>query len=150
MKDINFKRVYLGTLLIMASLSVCLTAEKFYWQYWPFVPSIVHSIKVTNPGKVVCPGENMTYEVDIDRKIPGPVTVKRQLVNSQVISLPEAKLPAKPLGRQLVSAYAPTPRSADYGTWYMRWTAEYPIGPNGRIVQVSKDSEEYRVVFCQE
>jgi hypothetical protein len=136
--------------LLTAIIILSLNGERWYWKYWPMTPAIVYGIKVTNPGKTVCPGQPMTYEVDIDRKLKGPVTIKRQLVNSAVITLPSSEPPEKPLGRQIVPAQVPTSRAADYGEWFMRWTAEYELGPEkNRTETISMNSDKYHVVSCE-
>jgi hypothetical protein len=141
------KKILWSAILVVVILLV-MNGEKWYWAYYPFKPAILHSIKVTNPNKTVCAGEVMAYDVDIDKKMDVPVTVKRQLINSRVITLTPSQPPWKPLGRQTVPAFAATSKGDDPGVWWMRWTAEYEIGPNGRIVPVHGRSDEYRVIDC--
>lgn len=124
-----------------------LWAEKLYWAYWPFNPITIHQVKVTNDP--VCAGMNMIYEMDIIKHMPIAPTVKRQLVNSYIIDYPIIEPPEKKTGRQKVPAVLHIPSFVDPGMYYMRWTAAYDIGPNGRKISVTVESPPFTVRKCE-
>lgn len=135
-------------IIIMTAVLLVTNGERWYWSYYPFKPAILHSIKITNPEKTVCRGQLMTYDVDIDKKMDVPVTIKRQLVNSRVVTINPENPPWKPLGRKIYHNAIMVSPFDDLGEWWMRWTAEYEVGPNGRIVPVHGESDKYIVVDC--
>lgn len=156
---LSMRVVFKFCLLVMTFFVVIGWTETFYWKYWPFTPAIVYSssnektpfpiLKVTNPNKTVCAGSDMTYVVDIDKKMNVPYKIKRSLVDSSLIMYPVSEPPRKELGRQLVKAAIHVPRSADRSKWFMTWTVEYEIGPEGkRIIPINAVSEKFTVVDC--
>ncbi len=144
------KKVIRNILIVMGLLSIILTAEKWYWAYWPFDPAMVYSITVTNPNKQVCAGTDLTYVVDIDKKMNVPVTVKRVLVNSVETVLKSSTPSFRGMGRMKVSINVPIGQFHERGDGFMRWTAEYEIGPNKRIISRHMNSDTYRVVGCDD
>lgn len=142
------KRLMFYLLCIAVFLITTSTLEKWYWRYWPFEPAVIHSITVTNPNKEVCAGDDMTYLVEVTKTLDVPCTVKRTLINSQMLFYAPIQPPRKPLGYQHVSASIHVPRGADYREYYMGFTIDYEIGPEKRIVSVSKNSEKFRVIQC--
>jgi hypothetical protein len=146
-KEINTKRVFLILVIIITVLAVIATAEKYYWRYWPFEPLVVHSIKVTNPGKTVLVGTLMLYDVNFDKNMDVNCVVKRQLVNHSVINYEPIDPPRKPTGKnQTTPSSIQVPGGTDAAQWFMRWTAECKVGPEERIIAVKKDSEMFTVV----
>jgi hypothetical protein len=137
-------------LMILVFINSATFLEDAYWKYWPFDPATIHSITVTNPGKAVCAGSPMKYEVEITKNMDVPCSVKRTLVNSSLILYPAEYPPRKKLGYQKVPASIHVPRAADYREYFMKFTIDYEIGPNKRIVSRSKDSELFTVINCAE
>jgi len=133
---------------VLGILAVILTGEKWYWAYWPFDPATVYSIRVTNPDKLVCAGTEMTYDVDIDKKMDVPVTVKRTLVNSYEIVLKPEQPAFRGFGRKTYPQTAPVGNFTERGDWHMDWTADYQVGPKKRIISRHGKSDTYWVVDC--
>ena len=120
--------------------------ERAYWRYWDFKPVTIHSISILNPGKTALAGGLLIYEVDMTKNMATACTVKRQLVDGHLIDYDEVAPPAKPLGRQKAVASVSIPRATDTSTWFMRYTLDCPMGPEGRHVYVNSRSEDFRVV----
>jgi hypothetical protein len=135
-------------LVFLTGYTIVSGIEEAYWKYWPFNPATIHSIRVMNPGKEVCAGDEMVYVVEITKHMDVPCKVKRALVNSSLIPYPVTEPPRKPLGYQKVSASIHVPRSADYREYYMPFTIDYEIGPKGRIISRSMNSEKFIVKDC--
>jgi hypothetical protein len=139
-----------------------LIKEALFWTLWisvmavfiyviwhivyPKPPLILYSIVVTNPGRVVMAGTNMTYDVDYEKKLPGTCRVKRQLVNSSLVDYDVIDPPEKALGRQIAHSSIHVPLRADPGEWYMRWTADCPTGILSQTVSVTGRSDTFTVV----
>lgn len=141
------KRV-LAVMVILIGMIFLIESDKIYWKYWPIIPAEAHGkIKITNTNKQVCQGGYLFYEVAIDKKIELPVTVKRQLVNSYVITYLPSDPPRKELGVQSVRSFVHVPSNAEIGDWYMRWEAEYH-GKYDRTISLRIDSEPFWVIEC--
>jgi hypothetical protein len=142
------KKIVLVTLIVMAIASIIMMGERFYWRYWPFTPIVVSTdkIKILNPDHVVVAGSLMFYEVTFDKKMPGACTIRRQLINSYRIDYDAGEPPEKELGPQKAKASIHVPQGTDAGEWFMRWTAECPVGPDKRMISVTRECEKFRVV----
>jgi hypothetical protein len=148
------KKLYIVVLVGLGLLLIPSWGMYFYEEYiMDHTPAVVHKITIKNKDKQVCPGGMLLYEVDIDKKRDLPATVKRQLVNSYLISFDVIFPPRKPLGRHIYAGSLYVPKGAEVGDWFLRWTSEYPIPPRKRngspqIIAVSKDSDPFWVVDC--
>jgi hypothetical protein len=146
MRESSVKKSILFILIIMAGISIVLTAEKYYWRYWPFEPLKIYSIKVMNADKKVSAGGTLAYEIDFDKKMDICPEVTRQLRNAFVYTYAASNPPLRKLGRQKVWVPVPIPRAAEYGKYRLHWTATYEIGPEKRPISVSAVSDEFEVV----
>lgn len=120
-------------------------SDIIYRRYYPFVPSVVYGdIKIINEDKKVSPGGYLIYEVDIDRKMNVPTTIRRALANGYLITFDDVQPPENTLGRQKVRAILKVPRNTACGTWRLKWSANYEV-TEGRKVTVSAKSEPFEV-----
>jgi hypothetical protein len=141
------KKAILIVLLLMFGLSMVVIAERAIWRYWPFEPlKMCPTIKVMNPGKVVMAGSMMIYEVSFDKTMPVACTIKRQLINSYRVDYDALTPPQKELGPQKAVSSIHVPSYADAGEWFMRWTAECYVGPENRIISITRESERFQVI----
>ena len=146
MKENNTKRVFLVCLIIMACLSIALTAEKFYWRYATFEPLKIYSIKIINPDNKAYIGGKVIYRIDFDKKMSIVPKVTRQFRNTYVYTLAPIYPPLKPLGRQQAVDSIPTPMVAEFGTFTLHWTATYNVGPEGREISVCVVSDPFEIL----
>lgn len=143
---ITFKQVVLVCLIILTIISIGLTAEKYYWQYWDFKPIIVYGIKIINPDKKAHPGGQLYYEIDFDKKMNVYSTITRQISDTYEYKLVPYCPELEKLGRQQVKEHIPIPRVAQYGTFILTWTDTFEVGPEKRKISVSVVSEPFEVV----
>jgi hypothetical protein len=144
----------LATVVILVTMN----AERWYWKYWNHVPLVLYGgtasnpnekIKVLNPDNSVCAGELMKYEVDLDKRMDVACTVKRQLVNSYLIPYDPYEPPRKELGRQKAKGALHIPGKTDPGSeWFMRWTSECEVGPDGLKVATTAVSNKFTILDC--
>jgi hypothetical protein len=141
----------LWIVLIVLFIVGALNGERWYWTYWDFKPLTIHGkIKIKNPGSIVCAGSLMIYEVCFDKTMDVACTIKKQMVNSYLISYDPEEPPRKPLGSyQKATGSAHIPGRTDPGEWFMRWTAECPTGPYGRVIFVNAVSDKFQVIDCE-
>lgn len=156
---ITAKKMVLVCLIVMAMYSIVSWSETWYWKYYPFDPAKIYEfsiptepgkmfgIKILNPGKMVYPGGEVLYQVDMDKKMSIAPVVKVEQRNTFSYIMSPYVPPIRPLGRQKVAIPISVPRMAEYGKYTIYWTAEYPIGPNGRTVSRSTISEPYWVIL---
>jgi hypothetical protein len=141
------KKAFLVLLSIMAVLSVVLTAEKYYWRYWPFEPiEVCDPLLVMNPGKIVKAGTLLIYKVDFDKKMDVPCTIQRQLVNGYRIDYDAVKPPRKALGKQSALGQVQVPSGTDVGMWKLRWEISCKVGPEDREISYTRETEPFAVV----
>lgn len=143
---ITSKQTVLVCLIILTLISVGLTAEKYYWQCWPFEPIKVYSIKILNPDKKTHPGGQLHYEIDFDKKMNVHSVITRQISDTYEYKLVPIYPELEPLGRQRVKEYIPIPRVAQYGVFILTWTDTLEVGPEKRKIVVSAVSEPFSVV----
>jgi hypothetical protein len=141
------KRIILTCLLILTGFVTLSWIEVWYWRYWPLEPiKVCPEITVLNPGKMVTAGQLMIYEVAFDKRMDVSCKVKRQLVNSYRIDYDPIEPPRKELGPQKAISSIHVPEKTDPGIWFMRWTADCLVGPEGRVISTTRESEKFQVI----
>jgi len=142
------KKLIGASLAILSLVMLLRWADYFYWRYFPFEPLSVcpDKIEVMNPFKQVHAGMLMLYSVKVDKKMPGTCKVKRQLINSYRIDYDPVEPPEKTIGPQTIRSSIHVPSGTDPGIWFMRWTVECPVGTEGRVITVTRESERFMVI----
>jgi len=149
----GYKKSILAAIIVLALLVAGAWVDRWYWEHWPMVPLVLHGdkIKITNANREVCQGSMLLYAIEGEKlmEYTGAV-VKRQLINSYVITYPASQPPTKPMGHIDVGGHLHVPKMAEVGDWYMRWEVIVPLGPEkyGRKFSIAKNSEPFWVVDC--
>jgi len=52
----------------------------------------------------------------------------------------------KTMGPQTIRSSIHVPSGTDPGIWFMRWTVECPVGTEGRVITVTRESERFMVI----
>lgn len=141
-----------GGFIVTAIVLACVVliwnlGEKMYWTYYPFEPLIVHeSIKILNQDPIY-PGSTLAYAITFTKKLPLQATITRQLRNHYIYTMAETNPPMKEIGKKRTEwAVLPIPKYAECGTYTLRWTATYEVGPDKRPIHVTVDSEPFEIV----
>jgi len=117
-----------------------------YVMLYPYNPITVHSIKILDQDNVVVAGEKIYYSIHVTKHMPLVATVRRRLVNSYVLPLPDI-YGSNPVGEHTIKAEAPIPEFADSGNYKLMIDYEYTVSQHPeRKVVVSVESPQFRVV----
>ena len=116
-----------------------------YWLFWPYVPMTIEDpIKILNDNKQVVPGGRLVYEMKIDKKLPLPAMISKQLINHYVITYSQI-IGNVPLGKRTMKVSIRIPPYASGGKYKLKWEGVYKVNPI-REVSVIEYSEEFTIL----
>lgn len=133
-------------LFLLIILALEEQGERLYWKYGNFEPLIIEGkVKILNPK--VYPGEDLFWQITYTKKMDIIPSISCQLVNYVVYTITVDPPASKPLNVKQTCVFPlRIPRAADYGQYKMIRTYRYPVGPNGRIITKTVESEPFWVV----
>lgn len=138
----------LFSILCLASAYVVM-AFFTYWLFWPVKTLEIKNFSDTNPIKLdqttVRPGDRLSYTLDYCKYTDIPNTVRRTLIDGQVIILTDTagKLPA---GCHVVTVKtAIIPDTINEGSYYLDVVVGYPVNPL-RTEYIHYHTEYFKVV----
>lgn len=131
------------SLLVLTALEQ--QGERLYWKYGFFEPLIIEgNIKIINP--YVAPGDTLYWQMTYTKKMAIIPNITCQLINHIIYTVTVDPPVAKPLNVKQTCVFPLViPRSADYGQYKMVRTYRYPVGPDGRIITKTVESEPFWV-----
>lgn len=117
-----------------------------YIMIYPFKPLVVHKICILDADNVVVAGDKLYYSVHFTKYTNSVATIRRRLVNSYVLPLPDT-YGSNPVGEHTIKAEIPIPEFADPDDYKIMIDYEYTVGehPERKIV-VKAESPMFRVV----
>jgi len=116
-----------------------------YWLVWPYTPIVINGpLKIHNQDKEVKKGEYLVYEMDINKKMPLPAQITKQLVNDFIITYSPI-VGNVPVGKRKMKVKIKIPKSAECGEYVLMWEGLYKPNPI-RNVRVVAYSEKFNVV----
>jgi hypothetical protein len=116
-----------------------------YWNLYPYVPIVVKQpIEICNENKEVRPGEHLIYKLDMDKRMPLPCTITKQLINDFIITYSPI-VGNLPEGEFVKSVKIKIPKSAEPGTYRLKWEASYPVNRERNVI-VTAWSEYFTIL----
>jgi len=115
-----------------------------YWMFYPYKPFVIDGdIKILNPGKKVAPGGRLIYEMKVDKRMPLPAVIHKQLINHYIVTY-SSITGNVPVGKRIMRVSILIPQYASAGQYKLRWEGIYHVNPI-RDISVIGSSEEFTV-----
>jgi len=115
-----------------------------YWMFYPYKPFVIEGdIKILNPDKKVAPGGRLTYEMKVDKRMPLPAVIHKQLINHYIVTY-SSITGNVPVGKRTMRVSILIPQYASSGKYKLRWEGVYHVNPI-RDISVIGLSEEFTV-----